>query len=68
MSVRSLPTAEFGNLANTVLLKFIRERFRHVIVTFDLDAYKHVAKQLEGIGFEEGSTFFSIGIDEAGDA
>ena len=38
-----------GNLHNTILLKFVRERFKKMFVTFDLDAASQLEKRLEGL-------------------
>jgi hypothetical protein len=55
-----------GNLQNTVLLKFVRDRFKKMFVTFDLDAIAQLEKRLIGIGLVKGTHYVPIGIDVAG--
>lgn len=50
-----------GNLQNAVLLRFIRNRFKRLFLTFDLDAAPQLKKPLEALKFEEGKHFMSIG-------
>lgn len=56
----------FGTLTSTILLKFLIEKYKKLIVTFDLDAYKHVKKSLDSLKLRDELDFFKIGIDSAG--
>ncbi len=57
----------YGTLiSGSHLLKFMRDKYSKVIITYDLDAESKVKKNLESLGFKKNKTFFPIGIDEAG--
>jgi len=53
-------------LKNTILLKFMVEKFRKVLITFDLDAKLELEKIMSQIGLKEGSDYIAIGVDKAG--
>lgn len=53
-------------LKNQALLRFIRDRFERVFVTFDLDSKEIVAKSLSSLGMKERIHYLPIGIDEPG--
>ncbi|MCM2283172.1 MAG: ATP-binding protein [Desulfobacula sp.] len=53
-------------LKNTILLKFIVEKFKHVFITFDLDAKPDLDKIMKQIGLKEGEDYLPIGIDKPG--
>jgi len=55
-----------GSIQNTVLLKFIQDRFVKFFVTFDLDATAAVERTLRSLQLEKGKHFTPIGIDVAG--
>jgi putative ATP-dependent endonuclease of OLD family len=55
-----------GSLANTVLLRFIKNRYRRLFVTFDLDATSKVEKTLRGLELEKGKDYCPIGLNAAG--
>ena len=55
-----------GSLKNTVLLRFIKNRYRKLFITFDLDASDHVLKSLQALNLEKGKHYISVGIDLAG--
>jgi energy-coupling factor transporter ATP-binding protein EcfA2 len=55
-----------GNLQNTILLKFVRDRFKKMFVTFDLDAIGQLEKRLLGLGLVKGKDYSPIGVDAAG--
>ena len=55
-----------GSLSNTVLLNFIKNRYKRMFVTFDLDAKDIVSKTFRSLGFEAGRHFAPVGIDAAG--
>ena len=54
------------SLKNTVLLNFIRNRYRRIFVTFDLDAREELVGRLESLGFEPERHFAAVGVDAAG--
>jgi energy-coupling factor transporter ATP-binding protein EcfA2 len=56
----------WSSLTNNVLMKFIRDRFSRVVVTFDLDAERDVAPKLDGLGFAKNLSYFCVGEDQAG--
>jgi putative ATP-dependent endonuclease of the OLD family len=60
------PYGGFGTLQNTILLKFIKNKYERVFITFDLDAESQVAKFLADLGFEKGKDYLAIGLDEDG--
>ncbi|WLD12930.1 ATP-dependent nuclease [Planctellipticum variicoloris] len=53
-------------LKNTILLKFIIEKFKRVLVTFDLDAKPELERVMQQIGLEEGTHFVAVGVDRSG--
>lgn len=55
-----------GNLSNSVLLRFIRNRFNRFFVTYDLDAASHVERTLRALKLEEGKDYLAIGVDAPG--
>lgn len=55
-----------GNLQNTILLKFVRDRFKKMFVTFDLDASNQLERRLTALELEKGTHFLAIGSDAPG--
>ena len=55
-----------GSLKNTVLLRFIRNRYQKLFVTYDLDADKHLEKTLAVLGLEQKKHYMPVGIDTGG--
>lgn len=53
-------------LKNTILLKFIVEKFKRVFVTFDLDAKPELEKTMQQIGLKEGIDYLAIGATKSG--
>lgn len=53
-------------LKNQALLRFIRERFQTVCVTFDLDSKDIVEKHLTDLGMRERVHYLPVGVNEAG--
>lgn len=56
----------FGTLTNTVLLKFLIEKYKKIIITFDLDAFKNVKNSLESLQLKDEVDYIKIGIDSGG--
>ena len=54
------------SLKNTVLLNFIKNRYKRIFVTFDLDARDELTRRLQVLGFEPESHFAPVGIDAPG--
>lgn len=55
-----------GNLKNSILLRFIKERFKRFVVTIDLDKYPEIVKTFENIGLKENQEYLVIGKNEPG--
>lgn len=53
-------------LKQTVLLKFIRDRYKNFFVTFDLDARGEIEKRLQSLGLELNKGYCPLGIDVPG--
>lgn len=53
-------------LKNTILLKFIIEKFKKVYITFDLDFKSEIEKSMNRIGLMEGKSYMAVGLDEPG--
>lgn len=51
---------------NTVLLKFLLNRFSRVFITFDLDVEKNVSKIMTGLGLNPKSDYLAIGKKQSG--
>jgi AAA15 family ATPase/GTPase len=55
-----------GNLSNTVLLRFIKNRYRKLFVTFDLDATDRLEKVLKSLQLEKSKHYIAIGLNAPG--
>lgn len=55
-----------GTLSNTVLLRFIKNRYKRVFVTFDLDMKLGVERCLISLGMKKDQDYIAIGIDAPG--
>lgn len=53
-------------LKNSILLKFIIQKFKKVFVTFDLDAKIELERTMQQIGLIEGTQYLAIGINKPG--
>jgi putative ATP-dependent endonuclease of the OLD family len=53
-------------LKNTILLKFIIQKFKKVFVTFDLDAKLELERTMHQIGLIEGTQYMAIGANKPG--
>lgn len=55
-----------GFFKNPVVLKFILNRFKSVVITYDLDSRKDVEKTLESLSLIKNHDFFAVGKDVTG--
>lgn len=55
-----------GSLSNTVLLRFVKNRYPRFFVTFDLDATDRIEKQLKALQLEKGTHYLPVGQNSAG--
>lgn len=53
-------------LKNTIMLKFIVEKFKKVFVTFDLDAKPELDKMMQQIGLKDGTDYLALGANKPG--
>lgn len=60
------PYGGIGNLQNGVLLNFLKNKYKRILVTYDLDAQPAIESVLKGLGFEKGKTYLPIGLNEGG--
>lgn len=56
-----VPYEGTGSLSNTVLLRFVKNRYPRFFVTFDLDAADRIEKQLRVLQLEKGTHYFPVG-------
>ncbi len=61
-----VPYGGVGSISNTVLLKFIQDRFVRFFVTYDLDAADGLARTMSSLQLEKGKHHLPIGIDAPG--
>lgn len=55
-----------GSLMNPVLLRFVKNRYRRIFVTFDLDAADRLEKTLISLQLKNGKQYMPVGLDVAG--
>jgi hypothetical protein len=55
-----------GSLQNTILLRFIKNRYRKIFVTFDLEAADRLEKTLQTLQLEKGKQYTPVGLNTAG--
>ena len=53
-------------LKNSIMLRFILEKFNRVYLTYDLDAKKDLSKVMEQLNLIEGIDHMAVGIDDDG--
>ncbi len=53
-------------LKNQSIVRFIKDRFDRIFVTFDLDSKSIVEKSLMDLGLRERVHYLAVGVDEAG--
>lgn len=61
-----IPYEGTGTLKNNVLLRFIKNRYKRVFVTFDLDMKNEVERFMLALGMKRDVDYAAIGIDAAG--
>lgn len=62
------PYSGADTLKNSVLLRFVKERYKKIFITYDLDAENRVEKALKSIGFERKINYHPVGMPGAGKA
>lgn len=55
-----------GSLSNTVLLRFVKNRYPKFFVTFDLDAADRIERPLKALQLERGVHYLPVGQDSPG--
>lgn len=55
-----------GTLKNNVLVRFIKNRYKRVFVTFDLDMKADVERCLASLGLKKDHDYVGIGLEEPG--
>jgi hypothetical protein len=55
-----------GSISNTVLLKFIQDRFARFFVTFDLDAADGLERTMRSLQLEKGKHYLPVGVNAPG--
>jgi energy-coupling factor transporter ATP-binding protein EcfA2 len=55
-----------GALSNTVLLRFVKNRYRKLFVTFDLDAAEKLERPLQALQLEKGKQYMPVGLNAPG--
>jgi predicted ATP-dependent endonuclease of OLD family len=64
--IEVVPYGGKDTLKNTLLLKFVLDKFDQVFVTYDLDAAGEVKAALNRLGLREGSDFAPLGLNQTG--
>jgi energy-coupling factor transporter ATP-binding protein EcfA2 len=60
------PYGGSGFFSNSLLMRFIMNRFGKVFVTYDLDCESQARKALEALGLKENQDFCAVGLDQDG--
>lgn len=55
-----------GFFDNSILLKFLLNRFPRIVITYDLDVDQKVSKKLNTLGLKRNEDYFCVGKNEAG--
>ena len=61
-----VPYEGTGALSNSVLLRFVKNRYKRMFVTFDLDSVNKIEKTLHALQLERGRHYHAIGVNAAG--
>ena len=64
--VEIIPYGGKDALKNSIMLKFVIEKFDKVFITYDLDAKKEISKAMRQLSLVEGDDHFSIGVEGDG--
>lgn len=64
--IEVLPYQGKDSLKNSILLKFVLDKFDKSLVTFDMDANNELQKTMSNLGLTEGKDYLSIGLNEPG--
>ena len=55
-----------SNMCQSAILKFIRDKYKRVVLLYDLDVEKEVSKSLKSAGFTKNKDCFAVGENKAG--
>lgn len=61
-----IPYDGCANLKNSVLLKFVNERYKKVFITFDLDVKEEIERSLSSLSLQEGKDYKPVGFNQSG--
>jgi len=61
-----IPYEGIGTLKNTILLRFIKNRYKRLFITFDLDVRNDIERSLLSLGLKKDQDYMPIGVDAAG--
>jgi len=61
-----VPYEGVGTLKNTILLRFVKNRYKRLFITFDLDMRSDVERSLTSLGLKKDQDYLAIGVDTAG--
>jgi len=64
--IEIVPYEGKDSLKNSILLKFIIQKFKKVFVTFDLDAKSELERTMIQIGLVDGVQYMAIGVNKPG--
>lgn len=53
-------------LKNSIMLKFVIEKFNRVYITFDLDSEKELQKSMSQLGLENDTDYMAVGLNDSG--
>lgn len=54
------------NLKNTVLIKFIKNKYKKIFITYDLDVEEEIEKLLIALGMKKSEDYCPIGLNDIG--
>ncbi|MDH4319191.1 MAG: ATP-binding protein [Desulfobulbaceae bacterium] len=57
------PYGGSGNLKNNVLIRFIRDRYKKIFITYDLDVEGSVEKTFQALSMEKHKDYMAIGLN-----
>jgi energy-coupling factor transporter ATP-binding protein EcfA2 len=56
----------YSSLTNTLLVRFIKNKYSRVFITVDLDALAHVEKTLQSLELKKDVDYMALGVNSAG--